>query len=93
MCGTSYSDDTVCRRIRRFQSVKKDPRDEATVWNTQTVMNENAIELRHAIAHDPQISIREITEICYLSHRRTIHQIIYDELGMKEVLSQEMQLS
>ena len=56
--GTSGSYDTVCRRIRRFQSGKKDLRDKPRSGAPKTAMSENAIELvRHAIADDPHISI------------------------------------
>ena len=63
---SSCSYDTVCRWIRRFQSGKKDIRDEPQSGAPKTVMNENAIALvRHAKADDSHISIKEITEICY----------------------------
>ena len=76
--------DTVCWRIRRFQSGKKDLRG-AMVWRKKPAMNEGAIErVRHAIADDQHISIQEITEICYLS-RDAIYRIIHEEFGMKKV--------
>ena len=48
-------------------------------------MNKNAVQLvRHGTADGPYISVREITEICYLCDMVQFADVIYEELGMQK---------
>ena len=50
---SSCSYNTVCRWVRRFQSGKKDLRDDPRSGAPKTAMNENTVGLvRHAITDD-----------------------------------------
>ena len=75
-----------CRWVRRFQSGKKDLRNEPRSRAPNTAVNENTIELvTRAIADDPHnMWIQEIPATYYLLHG-TIHRIIHDELSMKKL--------